>query len=117
MYSLVQKMFSFLPEEMERHIFRFYYSMNVMAEVKSRESIWNKPSQKLLIICNELGNFQPQYSDLEKCISCKDLDVYAAIINCFNGKCGNCVNWGFPCFNAKFYGNLYDKINFKMIDY
>jgi len=106
-------MFPFLPEEMEIHIFKFYYSVNVMEEVKSRDSIWFHPSQKLIKICNELGNFQPYHSDLEKCINCTIPDLYPAIIGCFDGKCGNCVMSGFPCVNAQFYGNLNDKINFK----
>ena len=102
-------MFPYIPEEIERHILKFYYSINVLEEIKQKESIWINPSRELISMCEELGNFQPKYSDLEKCIkySKKETDdIKNAVLGCFNGECANCLYNRFPCVNAQHYGGL-----------
>lgn len=107
-------MFPYIPEEIEHQIFKFYYSINVLEEVKKRDSIWKKPSQELLSICNELGNFQPKYSDLEKCLK-HDIEEHVknAVFVCINGECSNCLYDRFPCINAKYHGGLNGLLSFE----
>lgn len=111
---LFYRMFPYIPEEIENHIFKFYYSINVLEQVKNRDSIWKNPSEKLISICNELGNFQPRYSDLEKCLK-NDIeeDLKNAVLKCIEGKCSNCLHYRFPCLNAKYYGGLHELLSFE----
>ena len=104
-------MFAFLPEEIERIIWKMYYSSEVILKINSKSFIWKNPSQELLDKTNELGCYQKKYSDMEKYIFCKQehSDLRQAITNCFIKDCGNCNAYGFPCSNATIYGNLNNK--------
>ena len=111
-------MFYFLPEEMERQIWRFYYSMYVATQVdsKKKESVWNNPSDRLVVLCSDIGSYQHTHSELEKCIKCEKDDIKELVLNgCFETVCANCKFFGFPCANARIYGNMTPKINHKWI--
>lgn len=111
-------MFHFLPEEMERQIWRFYYSMYVTIQVDSKkeESVWNNPSDRLVVMCSDTGAYQHTYSELEKCVKCKEAELKQVVLNeCFENVCPNCVYHGFPCANARIHGGLTPKINHKWI--
>ena len=105
-------MFPTLHEEIERIIWKMYYSSAVISKINSASFIWNNPSKNLLDKTNEIGCYQQKYSDMEKYIFC-DEDDKEAITNCFNNGCGNCYSYGFPCLNATTYGNLNNKISCK----
>ena len=105
-------MFVSLPEEIERIIWKMYYSSEVISKINSASFIWNNPSKNLLDKTNEIGCYQQKYSGMEKYICCKEEHFYLkeAITNCFNIGCGNCNAYGFPCENATIYGSLNNKI-------
>ena len=93
---------------MERHIWQFYWSRNVLAEIKNRDSIWLNPSPELLYNSSDLGAFQHGHSDLEKTLfnSKNNGNYMRTLVNqsCFQNICYNCLYDGFPCSNATFYG-------------
>ena len=59
-------MFTNLPEEIERYIWKIYFSDTVMSQIKTKKTIWFQPSNKILKICKEVGCLQHGHSDLEK---------------------------------------------------
>lgn len=113
-------MFDALPEEIERIIWKIYYSIEVINKINQKSFIWTNPSNNLLNITNEIGCFQYRYSDMEKYINMKKdiidgVNIKEAVLECFNSCCGNCRSHRFPCINATKYGNLNSKIAQKWI--
>ena len=113
-------MFPILPQEIERIIWKRYYSEEVINKIKQKSFIWRNPSDNLLNKTNEIGCFQYRYSDMEKFVNIeKDIidgvNIKEAVLGCFNNCCGNCKFDRFPCLNATKYGNLNFKIAQKWI--
>ena len=108
-------MFQILPEIVEQHIWRCYYSFNVCQEVKNtaHSRIWDNPSDQLLANCQDVGSYQHTHSDLEKYVCCNEEHQHLedAVHECFTtSDCGNCAVSGLPCLNAQIFGNLSPKI-------
>lgn len=104
-------MFANLPEELERIIWKFYFTNNVVKRVNQLKSIWTRPSDHLITLCNEIGTIQHKYTDLEKIIFANNNQLLDLVIDgCFKELCSNCVYHGFPCMNAWFYGGFNDKL-------
>ena len=108
-------MFAILPEEIERIIWKKYYSSEVVKKINSAKLIWKNPSDNLLNKTNDIGCYQPKYSDMEKYIYCKEehFELRDIVIRCFNKGCNNCNDYGFPCYNATLYGNINNKLSVK----
>ena len=108
-------MFPFLPTEIERIIWKKYYFKEVVKNIHFAKLIWKTPSDNLLNKTNDIGCYQPKYSDMEKYISINEYqsEQREKVIRCFHKGCSNCNNYGFPCVNATFYGNLNDKLMIK----
>ena len=106
-----KSMFPTLPEEIERYIWKIYYSTYICQEVNSvaHTKIWDNPSDTLIANCEDQGSYQHTHSDLEKYLCCDD-DIHEAVLSCFSDKCENCIGLGFPCLNAQIHGNLSPKI-------
>lgn len=101
----------FIPQELERHNWNFYFKDNVVEEIKSIKSVWCDPSDKLIELCRDVGTIQLHHTDLEKLISNDDENTKTIVYEaCFKNNCGNCSVWGFPCSNAGFHGNLNKKL-------
>lgn len=104
-------MFPQLPEEMERKIWQFYWSGNILKEVKKYEPIWVNPSSRLLNYTTDIGAYQHGHSDLERTLFYRrtNWEHMRSIVNvsCFQNMCYNCLYDGFPCMNATYYG-LFD---------
>ena len=54
------------PEELERMIWRMYFSSNVLYEIKNRDSIWENPSEDLFKNTIDYGAIQKDHTDLER---------------------------------------------------
>lgn len=104
-------MFTNLPEEIERYIWKIYFSETVMSQVKDKKTIWFQPSNEILKICNEVGCLQHRHSDLEKLLF-DDFNEEKKKIHqlCFQRICNNCKYYGFPCANATFYGGFDERL-------
>ena len=104
-------MFINLPKEIERIIWKFYFSENVVKEVKSINSIWVSPSDKLISMCKDKGCAQIAHTDLERVLFMNQTP-HTDIVHqeCLENKCGNCIYHGFPCMNAAFYGGFDDTL-------
>tara|TARA_Y100000310_G_scaffold192166_1_gene192103 strand:- start:766 stop:1290 length:525 start_codon:yes stop_codon:yes gene_type:complete len=61
-----QNMFPQMPEEMERMIWRSFWSMYVLQDVKRQEPIWVKPSGMLFVNTSDTGAIQLGHTDLER---------------------------------------------------
>ena len=59
-------MFHYLPEEIIELIWRKYFSMFVLNEVKNKKSKWLFPTEKLFLITTDYGSIQAGHTDLEK---------------------------------------------------
>ncbi len=101
-------MFPYLPEEMKRKIWKFYWSGNILKQIRSREPIWINPSSRLLNNTTDIGAYQHGHSDLERTLfyrqtNCENM---RSVVNdcCFRNICYNCLYDGFPCMNATYYG-------------
>jgi hypothetical protein len=57
-------MFAFLPIEMERMIWKFYFSIDVLKEIYRQQSIWEEPSNQLFLLTMDLGCVQQNHTDL-----------------------------------------------------
>ena len=104
-------MFAFLPEQIERHIWKFYYTNSVVKSIKDTESVWESPSDELLDLCRESGTIQHKHTDLERILFKKNKPYKDIVFEaCFKKICGNCSYHGFPCTNACFHGGFNEKI-------
>ena len=104
-------MFLNLPEEIERIIWRFYYSKNVMMEVEKSKSVWCSPSDRLINMCMDKGCAQITHTDLERVLFMNQTPHTDVVHReCLENLCGNCVYHGFPCMNASFYGGFDDRL-------
>ena len=104
-------MFVKLPEEIERIVWRFYFTINVVEEIKTINSVWSNPSDNLINICQDVGCAQLTHTDMEKALfnnNCEDIEIIYE--ECFNNICLNCVYHGFPCLNACIHGGLDDRL-------
>lgn len=108
-------MFPILPQEIERIIWKKYYSKEVVKEINSAKLIWETPSENLLNKTNDIGCYQPKYSDMEKYMPLKEGNerVRDFVLTCFNRTCNNCIIYGFPCLNAVSYSNLSNTLEVK----
>ena len=104
-------MFTNLPEEIERYIWKIYFSETVMSQIKTKKAIWVQPSNEILKICKEVGCLQHGHSDLEKLLF-DDFNEKKKIIHqiCFQRICNNCEYYGFPCANATIYGGFDERL-------
>lgn len=104
-------MFANLPEEIERYIWKLYFSGAVKTQINSIKSIWINPSDQILNICRDVGCLQHGHSELEK-ILFEDFDEKKQLVNacCFKEVCGNCEIYGFPCLNATIYGGFDERL-------
>ena len=59
-------MFPQLPEELEYMIWKFYFSSDVLFEIKTKESIWEMPSEDLFKNTRDYGAIQKDHTDLER---------------------------------------------------
>ena len=60
-------MFPQLPEEIEYIIWKFYYSNNVLFDIKRQECIWlRKDIKRLLKLCREDRCYEVHHSDIER---------------------------------------------------
>ena len=104
-------MFSNLPEEIERIIWKFYFSKNVTRQVNQVKSVWFAPSDELIKLCSDKGCAQITYTDMDKLLFANRTPHMDIVYEeCFENICGNCVYHGFPCANACFYGGFNDKL-------
>ena len=104
-------MFPQLPEEIERMIWKLYFTGNVIKYVKNIRSIWFKPSNKITKLCKDWGCIQFKHTDLEKVLFEIDTPSCNMVYEeCFDKLCGNCVFHGFPCINASVYGGFKNKL-------
>ena len=104
-------MFTNLPEEIERIIWKFYFTQNTVEEIKKINSVWCKPSDKLVSICQEIGSIQHKYTDFERVVNLSKSDYVGEIHrSCLNNLCLNCLYQGFPCMNAWYYGGFDAKL-------
>ena len=63
-------MFPQLPEEIERMIWKMYYSSNVLDDIRNRDTIWMNPSLMLFVNTSDIGAVQIDHSDLERRYDC-----------------------------------------------
>lgn len=100
-------MFTNMPEEIERIIWKFYFSNNVVREVNQVKSIWSSPSDKLISFCRDKGCAQISHTDLDRVLSIHP-SPHTDLVHkgCLENICLNCVYHGFPCMNASFYGGF-----------
>ena len=59
-------MFANLLEEIERYIWKIYFSDTVTSQIKNKKTIWFQASNEILKISKEVGCLQQGHSDLEK---------------------------------------------------
>jgi hypothetical protein len=106
--------FSFIPEEITFQIYKQYFVLNVIPEIKkyTPSCIWETPSDSLIHICLDNGCFQigdNVYTGLEDLFETEILDINGNCVGIsdnseiYNGKCGNCIHYGFPCINCACY--------------
>ena len=105
-------MFTSLPEEIERIIWKIYYSKEVLSNIKNTQFIWKTPSVNLLNKTNDIGCYQHKYSDMEKYMY-SDKGIKEAVLICSYKNCGNCRFYNFPCRNLAHYSNLSNKLEGK----
>ena len=107
-------MFPRLPDEMEREIWKAFWSLYILSEIRSREPIWSSPSIQLLYNSSGTGALQHRYTDLERTLfssKCTWPELREEIYDsCFLGVCHECVTRGFPCNDAISCGGLNRKI-------
>ena len=104
-------MFQQLPEEVERIIYKFYYSKNVVEEIKQTKSVWYTPSDNLVYLCRDSGCIQHSHTDMEKVLLTHRTDYIEVVHDvCFKNLCLNCVAYGFPCMNACYHGGFDPKL-------
>jgi|TARA_Y100000389_G_scaffold174563_1_gene184623 hypothetical protein len=105
-------MFTNLPEEIERHIWKFYFSKNVVREVNKVNSVWCVPSDNLIKMCCDKGCAQLTHTDLDRILFANRTPHMNIVYEeCFENMCENCIYHGFPCVNASFYGGFNSKLD------
>ena len=62
-----------LPEEIERIIWKFYYSKYVVREIYRVKPIWCIPSDELIEMCCDKGCAQLNHTDLERVLLSMEL--------------------------------------------
>ena len=107
-------MFPDIAEELEREIWKAFWSRYILREIRSHEPIWLDPSNNLLYGSSDLGALQHKYTDLERTYFHRTCvwpylraDVYDS---CFLGFCNDCVIRGFPCNDAIYCGGMNKKL-------
>ena len=96
-----------LPEEIERIIWKFYYSKYVVREIYRVKPIWCIPSDELIEMCCDKGCAQLNHTDLERVLLSSGTPHTDIVYEeCFENMCENCIYHGFPCANACFYGGF-----------
>jgi hypothetical protein len=104
-------MFTYLPEEIERIIWKFYFTGNVVKEVKKINSIWVSPSDEIINMCSDKGCAQITHTDMDRVLFMNPTPHTDVVHQeCFKNICANCVYHGFPCMNASFYGGFDDRL-------
>jgi hypothetical protein len=99
-----------LPADIQWKIWRVFYSTFVMPELfASQKFIWENPSERLKILCQDKGVIQNgirngvtfSYSGLDEMIEYENMWAWNY---CMQGHCTNCVVHGFPCSNLVVFG-------------
>ena len=104
-------MFTNLPEEIERIIWKFYYSNYIVEAISKINSVWHTPSNDLVDICKDKGCIQHGHTDMEKILLSYQGDFVEVVHDtCFKNICLNCVYHGFPCLNACYHGGFDTKL-------
>ena len=106
--KVLNKMFPQLPEELERLIWKSFWSRFVLSDIKKAKPVWINPSDFLILNSSDVGALQHGYTDLERTIF---YNVFTwsymrslAYEKCFKNICNSCIHFGFPCENATYYG-------------
>ena len=95
----MNKYLQILPEEIYQKIFMHYFKKYISPGIETHKlkvTRWQKPSDRLIELCNERGSYQMGsnvYSGLEPLFG--DYDDYK--------NCGNCEAYFFPCMNCACY--------------
>ena len=101
---ITSKMFPQLPEELERMIWRWYFSIEVCPDVKAKDSIWVNPSGILFYNTSDPGAIQIGYTDLERRYDCPYIEPHCVVLrwilgyhfldiiceDCWYNKWGDC---------------------------
>ena len=104
-------MFQNLPEEIERIIWKFYFTRNIVVNIKKVKSVWCRPSDELVSKCQEIGTIQHGHADLERVIQSTKSEYFDVLhTTCLDNLCLNCVHHGFPCLNAWYHGGFDTKL-------
>lgn len=108
-------MFSQLPLEIEYLIWKIYLSKHVLPEIRNNNTVWVKPSDRLIAMTKETGAVQcsirpkkyqnisryiSNYTDFERILArgyrkwyYENLHYHTCLVN----PCHRCINQGFPC--------------------
>lgn len=104
----------YLPEEIKIIIYKFFFSMYVLKEIKEQKSIWKNPSINLLYNSSDIGALQHNHSDLEKLLlntNSRWVQLqYEVFYKCFYNLCNKCIIEGFPCSDATHLGCLHKNL-------
>ncbi len=91
----------YLPDDIQWYIWKLYYSNNVVKQISENKFIWDDPSNDLVNMCKDNGAIQQGHHELHDMIYDENMVYYT---HCVNGKCVNCISYGFPCLNLSVYG-------------
>lgn len=118
-------MFTYLPYEIERHIWLTYFRRHVCVDIRNADSVWVEPSLTLLDMTKDVGCIQSslyldqygQYTlkptDLERIPARGCRKWYYENLHyfpCLTHPCNGCRILGFPCCNAIKSGNMNEKM-------
>ena len=105
-------MFPQLAEELERMIWRSFWSLYVLKEVKEMDSIWRDPSDPLLKMTKEWGAIQIYSTDLERVLLKNNTAPYRNLHYhwCLIDHCRRCLEDGFPCWYSVSYGGMPERM-------
>ena len=111
-------MFSYLPPEMEYLIWKMYLTRHVLPEIKNSDTVWIKPSDRLISMTNDTGAIQCSLrpkkiyrfnkyicdnTDFERILARGHRKWYYQnlhIHHCLVNPCQRCIDQGFPCIDA-----------------
>jgi len=91
-----------LPEDVQWVINKKYFtSFVVPAIIKQHYSVWEDPSDRIILLCKDIGIIQQGHNELEELI--EDHNMWAWNI-CMSIHCLNCKFHKFPCKNLSSFG-------------
>ena len=105
-------MFPQLAEELEYMIWKSFWSIYVLKEVKEKDSIWRYPSDDLLEMTKGWGTIQIRHTDHERVLLKNNKATFRNLHYhwCLLDTCIRCLDDGFPCWYAVYYGGMPERM-------